>query len=106
MKKHLIALAATLGMAATSAPAMAGGSYSVSGYISAPVTSYAYTAPYYGTTYSYTPYYGSTYGYPNYSYVSPSYYSYSYAIVGYGFSKSYYKLRHKNRHHLHGYRHH
>lgn len=86
MKKLMIALTAALGLGAASVPAMAGGSYSVSGYVNAPISyGYGYTTPYYGSTSYYTPSYVA----PTY-YSSPTYYGYSsFPTVSYGFGSAY-----------------
>jgi hypothetical protein len=76
MKKLIIAAIAALGMGAAAAPASAGSSIHVSGFISAP----AYT-------HSYTPYYGSSYYAPRY--VAPRYYAPA-PVISYSFGKPYY----------------
>ncbi len=101
MKKLLVALTAALGFAAASVPASAGGSFSVSGYISAPAYSYNTYTPRYAPIYNY--------GYvaPTYSYVAPRYYAPA-PVVSFSFGKSYYKPHRKYRKHRrhHGHKHH
>lgn len=78
MKKLLIAATAALGFAAASVPASAGGSFSFSGYVSAPV-------------------YGHSYSTPRYGYVAP-FYSFGYSSVpSYSYGKDYYNPRRAHR---------
>jgi len=103
MKKLLVALTAALGFAAASVPASAGGSYSVSAYISAPV----YSQNHYAPRYSYV---APSYTYAAPVYVAPRYYAPA-PVVTFSFGKSYYKPHRKYRKYRkhrrhHGHKHH
>ncbi len=99
MKKLLVALTAALGLASASVPASAGGSFSVSAYVSAPVYSHGYYAP----RYSYVA--------PVRSFVFTTAPSYSYGYSPYRAHRKARKAARRayrralRRNHVHGYNH-
>ncbi len=118
MKKYIIAALTALGLGAAAAPAMAGGSFYVSSYVSAPSYSYvapryvapAYVAPtyiapsYHAPTVTYTrPYVAPTYVAP--AYIAPTYYSRPTISFSFGTTHRYPKYRGYKKHRGHGHKH-